>query len=48
MGADIGLLPGVRPSMKFEVASLRESFVTLQTAIVLLPGVSRHVKLQVP
>jgi hypothetical protein len=47
MGADIWLLPGVTPGMTFEVASCREHFVTLQTSIVLLPGVSLQVCLQV-
>ena len=46
MGADIWPLPSVTPSMKLEYASSRESFVTLQTSIVLLPGVSFDVCLQ--
>ena len=47
MGADIRLLPGVSPRMNFEFVSCREHFVTLQTSIVLIPGVSLHVFLQV-
>ena len=47
MGADIWLLPGVTPGMTFEFAGGRESFVTLQTSIVLLPSVSIQVCLQV-
>ena len=47
MIADIGLLPGVTPSMAFKVAIISEKIVTLQTSIVLLPGVSLHVFLQV-
>ena len=45
MGADKWLLPGVTPSMNFEVAILRENFVTLLTSKVLLPGVSLNVLL---
>ena len=47
MGADIRLLPGVTPGMNIQVASLRENFVTLQASIVLLPGVSLKVSIQV-
>ena len=48
MGTDIGLLPGVTPSMKFEFISCRVNFFTLQTTIVLLIGVSFDVSLQYP
>ena len=47
MRADIWLLPGVSPVMKLQAAGGRESFVTLETSIVLLPGVSIQVCLQV-
>ena len=47
MVADIWLFPGVSPSMKLQVASFRENFVTLKTSIVLLPYVSLHVCLQI-
>ena len=46
MRAEIWLLPGVTSSMKHEVVSCRENFVTLQTPIVLLPGVRLQVCLQ--
>ena len=47
MGADMGLLPGVSPSMKFQVAGSGEDFITLATPIVFLPGVNLQVFLQV-
>ena len=47
MGANVWLLPGVSPSMKFEFPSSRENFVTLQTYKVLIPGVNLFMFLEV-